>query len=147
VIELLWVYSNEPQEWVVTRTHTEIDAMLDKIAALSREDWAAAAQVTEAGVDPVADFNAPEMYVGFHVDRGALLYVGPDDPDGSFSVGDRNAPGEPILYMLGLHDTEFPSNAEIAADVVRRAAHEFADTGERPTDLRWRPIRGDAWSV
>ena len=147
MIDLLWVYSNDPEDWIVTRTHAEIDTMLDKIATLSREDWPAAAQVTEASVDPVADFNAPEMYVGFHVDRGALLYVGPDDPDGSFSVGDGPDKGEPILYMLGLHDTEFPPNAEIDNDVVRRAAHEFADTGRRPTNPQWRPVRGDAWSI
>jgi hypothetical protein len=145
VIALYWVYSNNPDEHVVTGTHVEIDAMLDKIAALAREDWPAAAQLTEAGVDDVADFNAAEMYVGFHVDRGALLYAGPDNMDGSFSRGDGPDDGEPILYMVGTHDNEFPSNAEIPLDMVRRAVHEFAETGCRPVEVPWRPIRDSGW--
>ncbi|HEX4725133.1 MAG TPA: Imm1 family immunity protein [Pseudonocardiaceae bacterium] len=79
--------------------------------------------------------------------HAALLYVGPDDPDGSFSLGDGGNEGEPILYMLGLHDTEFPPNAEIGTDAARRAVHEFADTGRRPTNPQWRPfaaMRGSA---
>jgi hypothetical protein len=145
VIALYWAYSNDPDEHVVTNTHAEIDDMLDKVAATSREDWPAAVQVTEASVEAVADINSAEMIVGFHVDRGALLYAGPDNMDGSFSRNDGPDDGEPILYMVGTYDNEFPSNSEIPVDVVRRAVHEFAETGRRPVDVPWRPIRGDAW--
>lgn len=143
MIALHWVYSNDLSEFVVTSTHAEIDVMLDKLASLSHEDWPAAAEITEAGVD---DLSAAEFIVGIHVDRGALLYSGPDNKDGSVSRNDRPDDGDPIDYMIGTHDYEFPSNAEIPVDVVRRAVHEFAETGRRPTDVPWRAVRGDWWA-
>jgi hypothetical protein len=143
VIALTWAYSNNPDEFVVTRTHEEIDAVLDKVAALSDEDWPAAAHITKTGIKDIR--AASEFIVGFHVDRGVLLYSGPDNKDGSLSVGDGPDDGEAILYMIGNQDEEFPPNAEIPLDIVRRAAHEFAETGLRPTDVPWRSIRGTGW--
>jgi hypothetical protein len=142
VIALYWVYSNNPDDHTVTRTHDEIDTMLDKLAGMSREDWPASAEVTEYGVN---DLRAAELLVGFHVDRGALAYSGPDNKDGSFSQGDGPADGDSINYMLGESDDEFPPNAEIPLDVVRRAVHEFAETGRRPEDVPWQTIRGSGW--
>jgi Immunity protein Imm1 len=142
VIALDWVCSVNAEDNLVTTTHDEIDMILDNLVALSREDWPAAAEVTEAGVD---DLTAAELYVGFHVDRGALLYSGPDNLDGSFSQGDGPTNGKPILYMVGHSDNEFPPDSEIPIDVVRRAVHEFAETGLRPTDVAWQPIRGGRW--
>jgi hypothetical protein len=138
VIALRWWYSADQEtEGHITRTTAEVDAVLDTLAQISREDWPALAEVTQVGVE---ERGAGIIYVGLHVDRGVLMYSGPDNRPGSFSHGDGPADGEPILYMMGVSDTEFPSNSEIPADVVRRAVHEFAENARRPTEVPWQPI-------
>jgi hypothetical protein len=139
VIALEWWYSNSQQEGHVTRTSAEVDAMLDTLAGIAREDWPALAEVTRA---EVTDFDAPALHVGLHVGRGVLLYTGPDDENGSFSRGDGPADGEPILYMQGTSADEFPPDSEIPVEIVRRAVHEFAETYRRPSDVPWQPFRG-----
>jgi hypothetical protein len=135
---LEWWYLADQQEGRVTRTPGEVDDMLDVLAELSRAEWAALAEVTQAGVD---DLRAPVLYVGLHVDRGALMYSGPDDRAGSYSRGDHPPDGEPILYMQGASDAEFPADCEISAASVRAAVHEFADTFSRPSGVRWQAVR------
>jgi hypothetical protein len=39
--------------------------------------------------------------------------------------------------MYTTSDCETPPNGEIPAALVRQAAHEFADTGLRPTCIDW----------
>jgi hypothetical protein len=68
---------------------------------------------------------------------GALLYSGSDDMDGSFTLGSGPIDGDPLLYMYMTSDNEFPPNSEIPVELVRRAVHEFADTGRRPTCVAW----------
>lgn len=138
MIALEWWYLADQQEGHVTRTPGEVDDVLDALAALSRVEWPALAEVTRADVD---DLRAPVLYVGLHVDRGALMYSGPDDRAGSYSRGDASPDGEPILYMQGTSDSEFPADCEIAAVSVRQAVHEFAETFSRPSGVRWRPVR------
>jgi hypothetical protein len=125
-------YSHEQVAGDVARTADELAAALDRVAALSRPDWPALATVTPVG----AKFG-PVLYVGFHLESGALLYSGEDYPDGSFSLGSGPIDGEPLLYMYMSSDNEFPPNAEIPADLVRKATQEFADTGRRPTYVEW----------
>lgn len=83
--------------------------MLDRIAALARPDRPVLAEVTQTD-DP---------------DHGPLLYVG------------LHQDGEPLRYTQGGSDREFPPNSEISADLIRRATHEFADTGLRPACVAW----------
>lgn len=40
-------------------------------------------------------------------------------------------------------DMELPSDAEVDAERVRCAVHEFADTGARPTSVDWQPWRAE----
>jgi len=138
VIALCWWYAADQEEGHITRTSAEVDAMLDTLAGMSREDWPVLAEVTQAEVD---DLRAPMLGVGLHVDRGMLMYSGPDNRPGSYSHGDAPADGEPIDYMMGNSDTEFPADCEIPVDVVRRAVHEFAVNVRRPDGVPWRPVR------
>jgi hypothetical protein len=138
VIALRWWYSADQEaEGHITRTTAEIDAVLDTLAGIAREDWPALAEVTQVGVE---ERGAAIIYVGLHVDRGVLMYSGPDNRPGSYSHGNGPADGEPILYMMGESDTEFPSNSEIPADIVRRAVHDFADSPRRPSGVPWQVI-------
>ncbi|HEX5404904.1 MAG TPA: Imm1 family immunity protein [Pseudonocardiaceae bacterium] len=127
----LW-YSHEQTEGDIARTHDELDAALDRVAVLSGPDWPVLAEVTQA-----ADKFGPLLYVGLHVEQGALLYSGDDDEDGSYTTGSGTQDGEPLLYMQGTSDCEFPPNSEVSATLIRQAAHEFADTGLRPTCVLW----------
>jgi immunity protein Imm1 of predicted polymorphic toxin system len=125
-------YSHDQEDGDLATTPEQLDASLDRIAALSGPDWPALATVTQVGTR-----FGPVLYVGFHLDRGALLYAGLDAPDSSYTKGEGSAEGEPLLYMYMTSDNEFPPNSEVSAALVRQAAHEFADTGERPTCVEW----------
>jgi hypothetical protein len=140
VIALQWWYSDV--EGHVTRTPTDIDAVLDILVTMSRDNWPAMAEVTRADSE---DLRAPILSVGFHDNRGVLMYSGPDDRTGSHSFNGSPAEGEPILYMQGTSDKPFPPNSELPADTVRRAVHEFAETYQRPTTVPWQPVRGGRW--
>jgi Immunity protein Imm1 len=138
VIALRWWYSADQEEGRITRTAAEIDAVLDALAEIAREDWPALAEVTQV---EATERGAALMYVGLHGDLGTLMYSGPDNRPGSYSHGDAPVDGEPIDYMMGNSDTEFPADCEIPADVVRRAVHEFAVNPRRPAGVPWRPVR------
>ncbi|HYS41549.1 MAG TPA: Imm1 family immunity protein [Pseudonocardiaceae bacterium] len=142
MIALQWWYSATQEEGHVTRTPVEVDVVLDILVGMSRDDWPAMAEVTRADSE---DLRAPILSVGFHVDRGVLMYSGPDNRAGSHSFDGGPDEGEPILYMQGTSDNLFPPNSEIPADVVRRAVHEFAETYQRPTGVPWQPVRGGRW--
>jgi hypothetical protein len=72
VIDLTWWYSHDQAEGDVTRTPAEVDGVLDRLAALSRSDWPALAEVTRAQ----GDLQGPLLYVGLHVDLGTLRFQG-----------------------------------------------------------------------
>jgi hypothetical protein len=55
-------------------THAELDAVLDRTAALSRADWPALVTISPIG----AQFG-PVLQAGFHVALGTLFYSGDDD--------------------------------------------------------------------
>jgi hypothetical protein len=125
----LW-YSDEQTEGDIAHTHDELDAVLDRVAALSSSGWPALAEVTQA-----ADKFGPLMYVGFHEYMGALMY--PEIDTSAYTVGEGTQDGDPLLYMQGTSDSEFPPNSEVPAALIRQATHEFADTGRRPTCVPW----------
>lgn len=127
----LW-YSREQASGDVARTHDELDAALDRVAVLARSNWPALAEVTQ-----LDNKLGSLLYLGLHIDRGALLYAGIGETSRMFTCGEGTQDGEPLVYMLGTSDCEFPPNAEVLAALVRRAAHEFADTGARPTCVEW----------
>ena len=128
---LLW-YSNDQAQGDVAATHEDLDRVLDKVAALAGPDWPAAAEVTLAD-----DENGPVLYPGFHLTLGAAYYSGEDDPGPYYTLGNGRSDGEPLLYMMATSDNAMPPNSEIPVELVRRAVHEFADTGRRPTCLAW----------
>lgn len=127
----LW-YSPEHTDGDIARDHRELDAALDRVAALSGPEWPALATVHETG-----NRFGPVLYVGFHQDRGALMYTTPEEPLRAYTRAEGNQHGEPLLYMYTTSDCEFPPNAELPAALIRQAAHEFADTGGRPTCVPW----------
>jgi Immunity protein Imm1 len=84
----LW-YSHEQTEGDIARTHDELDAALDRIAALSGPDWPALATVHQTG-----NKFGPLLHVGLHVEKGALLYSGDDDEEGSYTAGSGPQEGD-----------------------------------------------------
>jgi hypothetical protein len=126
----LW-YSNDQVDGDVVRTHEELDAGIDRVAALAGQDWPALAEVTQLDDDPAA----PMLYLGLHVDKGAIMY--PEPTRRVYTAGAPTGTGETMLYMQGTADCEFPASAEVPVQLVRQAAHEFAETGVRPTCVNW----------
>jgi hypothetical protein len=127
----LW-YSRAQVSGDIASTHAELDAVIDRIAALARPEWPALAEVTRS-VNKLGSM----LYLGLHGDRGALLYGGAGETHRLYTLGDGAQDGDPLLYMQGTSDTEFPPNAEISVALVRQATHEFADTGAQPTCVAW----------
>jgi hypothetical protein len=136
VISLTLWYSHDQTDGDIARTHQELDAALDRLTALSRLDWPALAEVTKTD-----DLMGPLLYVGARADRGALVYSGDDDPDGSCTSNGLPQDGEPLLYMYMTSDMTLPPDAEVDVEQVRQAVHEFADTGTRPATVLWQPWR------
>jgi hypothetical protein len=134
---VLW-YSHEQAEGEVVRTHDELDAALDRAVALSSPEWPVLAEVTQ-----LDDKFGTMLYLGLHVDHGAIMY--PGDTHRFYTCSEGTPNGDPLLYMQGTSDNEFPPNAELPVTVIRQAAHEFADTGVRPACVEWQVwTRGDA---
>jgi hypothetical protein len=128
---VLW-YSHDQTDGDVVRTSEELDVTLDKVAALSGPDFPVLAEVTQ-----LENKFGPMMYIGFHVDAGALYFTDEDNPGPYFTLGTGARNGEPLHYMYTTSDNEMPPNAEIPAELARKAAHEFADTGVRPICVQW----------
>jgi hypothetical protein len=61
---------------------------------------------------------------------GALRYVG--DGGTYFTAGGQTKEATTTYYYMG-HDRDFPSNAALPVDEVRRAAKDFSNGGHRPT--------------
>jgi hypothetical protein len=125
-------YSHEQEDGIVVTDSAQLDSVLDRIATLSRPEWSALGTMSSHLGGP-----GSVLYIGFHVDVGALLYINTGDPIRHFSRGGGSPEGDPLLYMYMASADEFPPNAEIPAHIVRRAAHEFAETGRRPTCVEW----------
>lgn len=132
----LW-YSDRQTSADLARTHDELDAAMDRIAALSGPDWRALGEVTQAD-----DKLGSLLYVGLHADRGALMFGGAGEARLLYTLGAGDQNGEPLLYLQGTSDFDLPPNAEVPAEVVRQATHEFADTGRRPTCVEWQAWEG-----
>lgn len=129
ITQALW-YSHEQPGDDVAGTPDELDAALDRAAALSRDDgWWATALIVPA------ETHSPVLYAGFARGVGVLRYI--DGAEESFSQGIGSPDGEPLLYMYQQNDMEFPPNAEVPIAAVRAAVHEFAATGARPTGVQW----------
>jgi hypothetical protein len=126
---MLW-YAYEQTIGDIVRSHEELDAAIDRVAALAGPDWPALAEVTQ-----LENKFGPVLYLGMHLDQGALAYAG--NHQRVYTLGEGTQDGEPILYMYTTSDNEFPPNSEVPAALIRQAAHEFADTGQRPTCVEW----------
>jgi hypothetical protein len=124
-------YSHDQDEGDIVTDGPKLDVALDHVAQLARPEWPALATIS------ILDNHVgPVLYVGFHGDQGALLYASVEDGR-HYSRGDGSSDGEPLLYMYMSTADEFPPNSEVSAALVRQAAHEFADTGQRPTCVEW----------
>jgi hypothetical protein len=132
----LWYSSDEidhdQTDGDIVRTHEQLDRALDRVAALSRENWPVLAQITQTD-----DLRGPMLYAGFHVDQGAILFPNRAAGGRFYTVGVGMPDGEPLLYMYDTSDNEFPPNSEISAELIRQAVHEFADSGGQPTCVDW----------
>ncbi|WP_433271780.1 Imm1 family immunity protein [Actinosynnema sp. CS-041913] len=137
MVDLEAWYDEEQDDAVTVRTPGELDAVLDTVAA-----WDGRIIVHLKPARPV-DMNMRRrtLDVGVHgkADRGALVYNAPDGRWFSKAASDTNAnQDERILYYYMNSDTEYPADAEIPLDVVRRAAHEYLTMeGQRPTASTW----------
>ncbi|MFD9961443.1 Imm1 family immunity protein [Amycolatopsis sp. NPDC058986] len=126
-------YDQDADDPTIVTTAAELDAVLDKVAAL---DGPRLVQLY-----PADGPDGPELSAGLHGDRGVLRYAGHDAPSGSCSRNTGTPFARPewgaVRYYYMTSDNDYPDNAEIPAEAVRKAAHEFMTTGARPTSVEW----------
>ena len=110
-------------------TTAELDAVLDRLAA-------------EASLDapPLIALDMPDqqrsMLVGLRGPVGVLNFVDFSTGRGSASKADTNGAQTPPYFYCG-EWTAVPADAELPIEVVRQAARDFLDTGERPNSVTW----------
>ncbi len=105
------------------------------VAWFDREALEPAQVETAAALDEVLDAlvatqrpNLVELTVSGAADPSADAY---------YSRGTKTDDAETIYYYMG-SDTEFPDDAELPINEVRKAAHQFLNTGgERPDGIDW----------
>lgn len=125
-----WYAADQPSG-VPVRSTAELDAVLDRVAELARPEWPVLVTLSTEG-----DLAGPGLYVGFHGEVGALLYLTAESGR-EFSRNASGADGVPLLYMYMTVAEEFPPDAEIHIDLVRSAAHHFAETRGKSPDVDW----------
>lgn len=123
------INSDDP---TIVRTPDELDAVLDQITA-----WGGS-HIVELLLTDDPGYAIFDVGLDGKRERGTLYYSA-RNRDTWFSLG--AAPNEPTpLYYYMSSDTEYPPGAELPLAEVRRAAHEFMETGgRRPTGVQWQP--------
>jgi hypothetical protein len=127
-------YDEKSDDPAVVTTAEELDAVLDAVAAL---DGPTLVQLFSGGDDAEVDLT-----VGLHGDRGVLRFASNDAEDAFYSRNSTEPFPLPawgvVRYYYMSNDADYPDDAELPAEMVRAAAHEFARTaGQRPSNLSW----------
>jgi hypothetical protein len=112
---------------MVIRTHDELDAVVERVLADSRDD--AVPSMIQVGVEQ--DRRAPVLEVGLGVDRGFVYYL---SRDGGWTSGDRSLTGF-VVYDYMANRREIPASVEIPIDGVRRRLRDFMTTPRVPEGL------------
>jgi hypothetical protein len=89
----IWYSEDQAEDGDIVRDSAELNAALDRVAALSKVDRPALATISRPN-----DYSSPALYVGFRDTVGALLFVSVESGR-EFSRGGGPSDGEPLLYM------------------------------------------------
>lgn len=125
-------FDGDSDDPTIVRTSAELDELLDLVAV---QDGSRIVELL------VHDDPARAIFdVGMSGQRGTLYFSSATYPEGHFSRGSGGSGAAPLTYYYMGSDTEFPADAELPIDAVRRAAHEYMATGgERPASVDWQP--------
>jgi hypothetical protein len=123
------------EEPITLGSTDDADALLERMAA----DFA----VREGPVPPMVELSRRDrdrwvvVRVGVNRDRGFLAH---SDPGGSFITTNGGDPdAAPLVYDHMAHAREFPADAEVSLEEVRKAVRDLIATdGERSTAVPWR---------
>lgn len=121
-------------EGVPVTTAAELDAILDRAAALARPDWAVLVVIGTPD-----DLSQPVLSVGVRGSVGALVLASVDAGQEFSRNNVASFDGEPLIYMRLTTAEEFPPNSELPIEIVRRAAHHFVVTREKLPEIEWAP--------
>ncbi|MCP2252377.1 Immunity protein Imm1 [Prauserella aidingensis] len=112
-------------------TAADLDAVLDTLAGWRGRNMV---QLVDAA-DPL---RSGFLDLGIDAVRGVgvACYSGSRTAYWTTNGGTSVADEPPLYYYMG-SDTEFPVDAEIALEDVRKAAHEFMANGTRPVSVQW----------
>jgi hypothetical protein len=121
---------NEP---IKIGTPADVDVLLARMASDQAAGPGPLPRLTELsalGKDWVV------VHVGVDGDRGLITYA---DPTGAFITTNGGDPaGDPLVYDYQGNVREFPADAEVPLEELRRAVHEFVTTGGRSAAVDWR---------
>jgi hypothetical protein len=127
-------FDEDSDDPTLVNTAAELNVVLDTVTG-----WAGPNIVQLMIADDLTR-GALDIGLDRELNRGVLYYAGGAHRTGCYSRTDNTATPGPHLYYYMRNDREFPADAELPIDVVRRAAHEYMATdGERPTSVDWQP--------
>jgi len=119
---------------IFVSSEPEIDGLLDRVRAAYENDVPVLMEVTISGS---VDMN--HMLVGVSGERGVIFYSGPGALT-SWSLNKELDGSGVLTYYYFYTNTDFPSNAEVSLELVKRAVCEFLDSGgQRPESVAWQP--------
>ncbi|MGX7828981.1 Imm1 family immunity protein [Actinokineospora sp. 24-640] len=125
---LAFWHSPDQHNELLATTPAEIDAALALVNRLST-DYGNVTTITRHG-----DVG-PALYVGLNGDVGALQYTHANEA--FFSQGNTRHGGTCLEYDWQWNIFHYPPDAEIPLTDIRTAVHQFAETGTKPTSVRW----------
>ncbi len=137
MVALTASFDADSDEAMTVKTAAELDEVLDTVAG-----WEGRI-IVQLRIAHPADVTMRRLglYVGVFgsTTQGTLMYSSPGGVWFSKSTpGPDWNPAERLLYYYMNSDTEYPADSEIPLDVVRRAAHEYMETGgSRPGEPNW----------
>ncbi|WP_431910856.1 Imm1 family immunity protein [Amycolatopsis thermoflava] len=129
MVELDAWFDPEAEGPTPVRTPADLDAVLDTVTGW---EGANSIQLFVAG-DP----GRGMLEIGLDSERGRGVAFYSASGQAYYSHGPEMLP-EPPLYYYQDNDTEYPADAELPLEIIRRTAHDFLATGQRPATIEWR---------
>lgn len=113
----------------------EFDAILDSVRDSGRPTW------VEVVVDDDPDAHPDDvvaLHIGLGADYSTLAFYDDKPPHRYDSVGTVAMPDDDKEFVVGGTPTAMEPQSAIPVEDARRAAREFAATGRRPENVKWR---------
>ena len=134
-------FDPERREPAALSTPAEVNELLNQMEAEAGSPDVAVGLVAQLDCKGEDGWRSVLQF-GVRRDATVCGFVGYMGKGESSAISDNGGTSpEPVAYDYQCHEREVPSNAEITWPTVRRAVHDYVESGgARPAGVRWREI-------